>query len=372
MKTKSLLLIVQPFITAYRAPVFKALAQDIPTILVCGKPDNKDGFGETRLDPSDFIRIVRSTELSVLGKIFYQTDVIASIFKYRPTNVLIFANPRYVSFWLVLLIGKLTRTKVFCHGHGSYKIDGSRRAKGPYRLQYRIMLTLAFRYICYNNHVKESLIKLGMPSNRLLIAENSFINNHPITPNEKSGKETGILFIGRLRDNNKLMLLIDSLIAINNERHNPIKLHIIGHGPNRQYVIDSARIYSWIKPHGQLYDHHEIAKISLDCFAGCYPGNVGLSILHFMSLSLVPVTHNMLNQHGPEASYINDGINGLFFKHNSPAESLQKIIKSLLTEKNLAKKIQGEAFSTYLHLTTPPLEKRLLFIFQNFTENTHQ
>ena len=221
------------------------------------------------------------------------------------------------------------------------------------------------KYICYNDLVKDSLITLGIGPRSLIVAENSINNSHCVGPKDKNGNETGILFIGRLRENNGLRILARCIKQINSKRTNPIVLHVIGGGLESDEIKELDLHESCLKVYGEIHDQARITEISLHCFAGCYPGNAGLSILHFMSLSLVPITHNKFHIHqGPEAYYIKDGVNGLLFEYNDPDQSLYKTIIRLTSDPGLIERLQIKAFETYEQLVNPPLSQRFLSILR--------
>lgn len=360
-----LLLLVQPHLAQYRIPVLEGIAKKTPTILVYSQPKHDDGFGHPEIDKSIFTKIVKSKELNIFNIIFYQTMLLTTIHRYRPSNIIIFANPRYVSFWLTLLYGRLLRCKVFCHGHGAYNKDNSTATAILYRLQYTILISLSFRYICYNQAVKDSLVRLKIAERKLVVAENSLINDHPVRPESKTGKENGVIFIGRLRTGNALDILIQALVQINKDRQTPVKLHIIGDGPEKEKLEEIRHRLSWIKTYGELYDHDQIAQISQDCFCGCYPGNAGLSIVHFMSLSLVPIINGCAPKNGPEVAHVKNGVNGFSVTQEDTKQGIFSIISQLISNPDSLRTLRSEAFKTYTDLTDPPLSQRLLRIIRS-------
>ena len=100
----------------------------------------------------------------------------------------------------------------------------------------------------------------------------------------------------------------------------------------------------------------------MNCVNGWYPGNAVLSIVHFMSLSLVPLAHSELTQHqGPELSYLQHGDNGWLFEKGS-VESLQKAIIEIFQNQKKMKHMQAQANATYKNLTDPSLAKRFIKI----------
>ena len=129
---------------------------------------------------------------------------------------------------------------------------------------------------------------------------------------------------------------------------------------SKQYLGNKTIIF-----YGKVYDQEKIAKISRQCFIGCYPGQAGLSIVHYMSLSLPPLVCADLTSHmGPEPSYIKNGINGFFFDEYSEESIADKINEVIMIKKNATYQNIGKAaYNTYLCLNTPDLADKLSIEF---------
>ncbi len=284
-----------------------------------------------------------------------QLGIVSRLFSERPDAVFIFANPRYLSFWWTLIAGRILRIPVFPHGHGIFK-------KGmltwPYRCMQSVLLRLCTRYICYTPSVRDAYVRAGFSPRKLVVAENSQKNAFPVVPSSKTGAERDVLFVGRLRDGSNLEWLFEACERLRQEGKD-LRLHVIGTGEKDLEFRDLARGKNWITFHGAIYEDADIANISRDCFVGVYPGNSGLSVVHLMSLSLPPVTHNRLEEHnGPEVSYIRHRDNGWLFDRDRPVESLVEGIREIFENTALRKSLQSNAFACYQNLTVPSLAKR--------------
>ena len=91
---------------------------------------------------------------------------------------------------------------------------------------------------------------------------------------------------------------MDLLIRATNllfEEGFPIHLHIVGvKGNNNKQLSYYGNV-----------DPSDIPEVSNNCHIGVYPGDAGLSVLHYMCLGLCPVTHSSLRVHsGPEPAYV--------------------------------------------------------------------
>jgi glycosyltransferase involved in cell wall biosynthesis len=339
-------------------PLYSAISERAPADVIYSR-DNED-FGTVVPAPSQRLRFLEVATLRPFGSRIgmFQRGLGGYLRRERPRAVLIFANPRYLSLWWTLAVGRLFGIPVHPHGHGLYKKP---RPSPAYKLMMRLLLALASSYVCYTPSVRASFLRHGLPPGKLKIAENSVENLVPVVPGTKTGEERGMLFIGRLRPGNGLEMLIRVIEGLRSANAPEIELHVVGHGADQPALEQAAKSRPWLHIHGELYQASAIAEVSRGCFAGCYPGNAGLSVLHLMSLSLPPIAHGAMHLHqGPEPGYIEDGVNGLLFDHSDPERSLEETIHKLLSDSAQLRKMQQAAYQTYAALTTPPLADRLL------------
>lgn len=361
------LLIVQPYLTAYRLPIFTELANYVNVQIISSPPQNKEGYGEENIPSNIISRLVPELKL-FNGTLLYQTGLIRFIHKNRPNIIICPANPRYISLWLVLILAKFYRIPVYSWGHGIYKKTSISILE---RITYRLMVKLSKKFICYAPIVYNSMLKLPIDEAKLATAENALINSYPISPAEKTGQENGILFIGRLRAGNDLNLLIEVVKKLREENNNYLTLHIIGDGEESSIMTKMCQKYAWITWHGRIYQQQPIQDISRQCLLGCYPGNAGLSVVHMMSLSLPPIVHNNFSAHmGPEPAYIRDSFNGFLFDYNDKPNSLYLTFQKALKNREQLALIQKNAYATYKQLTKPSLAERLIKIIfeQDYTD----
>ncbi len=353
------LCIIQPLLSNYCRETFLELAEHCRADLVFSPTPCGTGFGVVPPPPSSRVRYSVVPTYRPLGAQLgmIQWGVGRYIRRERPDAIMIFGNPRYLSFWATLLWGKLLRIPVHVHGHGLYK---KRQIGAFYRLMMTFLLKLAPSYICYAPIVRQSFLDHGFSGQKLSVAINSLINHFPVQPREKRGDERGILFIGRLREGSNVPLLVRVIERLRRADSLPLTLHVIGTGEGAQSLQTETCNLQWVVLHGEIYAQEQIREVSLDCFLGCYPGNAGLSVEHLMSLSLPVVTHDDLPSHqGPEPSFIRNGVEGLLYDHSTPEESLYQAIKSLAIDPLRLARMQQSAFDEYQHLVNPPLSERL-------------
>jgi glycosyltransferase involved in cell wall biosynthesis len=320
----------------------------------------EQGFGVHPLFEHPNVRWIELKTEYPLGNTvgMFQNGLIKHIIHTKPDIILISANPRFVSLWILLLMGKIFGIKVYPIGQGLVK------KKKPNLLQktiYRLICNLGTQYVCYTDSVKKSLEGIVDPKS-LVVEYNTQYNDFPVVPEEKSGEEQGIFFIGRLRYRCGIDILIKAVEILREREHTEMELYIIGEGT--QSSILTTRDQKWIHYYGSVFDDQRISDISRNCRFGCYPGDMGLSVVHMFSMSLPPILHNCFAEHmGPEPSYVTDGINGFFYEPKMDVTSLCSTIRKMWELPQISmKKMQYEAFMTFSRLSEPPFHERILRI----------
>jgi glycosyltransferase involved in cell wall biosynthesis len=350
--------VVQPILSNYSLPVFMELSEHCEIDLLYSAAPPQSGFGQVSLPDGPNIRSFPVAAFKPLGNrlgIFHR-GLLRHIFRQRPDVLLLSANMRNLSFWGAVLCGRFFGIPVYAHGHGPFRKKGIGVA---YRGAMQTLLRLVTSYICYAPAVRQSFIDYGFDDKKLTVAHNSVVNAFPVRPEEKKGNEKGILFIGRLRQGSNLQLLLRVVAKMRENDNLPIFLHVIGAGEEAAGLREKVRDCPWVELHGEVYDANKIREVSLDCFLGCYPGDAGLSVVHMMSLSLPVVTHNDLHAHGPEPSFIRDGVSGVLYDHADPEQSLYRVLRSLASDQERLARMQRDAFADYQSLSHPSLAARL-------------
>ena len=363
--------IVQPLLATYRIPLFTELADKFQVDVLYSHDTATSGYGSPELvkHPNITWKEIRTYRPAGHRIAMFQAGIMRYMLRKRPHAVIIFANPRFLSFWTTLIWGILLGIPVFPHGHGLVK---KRKANAILIGMYHIILTLSSRYICYTPSVAKSFDDFRLPSNKLAIADNVIVNPEPVHPSTKTGKEKGLLFIGRLRPGCHVDTLVEAVEELRSTTQCPeLTLHVIGCGELTSTLDRLASTRPWLHVYGQVYEPKQIRDISRYCFAGVYPGNAGLSVLHMMSLSLPPITHDDMTAHeGPEPGYIQSGKNGVLFSHSGDNGALAKAIETVYNGRDL-KEMQRHAFATYQNLIIPPLSERFSRIIFPSIDTSH-
>jgi len=356
--------IVEPIWTSYRYPVYQELAERCRVDWIFSQGHRESGFGTVVPPHIPSLRYLEVPMRKPFGESLglWQAGIVRYVLRERPDIIMFSANPRSASFWTTLFLGRLLGIPVYGHGHGVYK---KVRISWPYRRMMNLLLRLSAAYIAYAPIVRDTFEAQGFSLAKVQVASNSVMNLCPVHPEEKTGKERGVLFLGRLRPGCGLDVLVNVIRRLRDERLLDLELHVIGSGQNGATLRGEDASRPWIHWHGEIYDDARIREISRECFAGCYPGNAGLSVVHMMSLSLPVVVHGCIALHqGPEPAFVIDGRNGILFDRAQAADGIFKALHDLATNVDLRKRMAKACDHDYASITNPSLAQRLLSILR--------
>jgi glycosyltransferase involved in cell wall biosynthesis len=349
---------VEPTLSRYSLTSIMEMADHVDVDVVYSPIDRAKGFGAVIEFPHPHLRYIKVPTYQPFGEKVgqYQAGLLTVFRKSKADAIILSCNPRYISLWLSLIWARLLGIKVYLHGHGLHKKMPAPRLVN--RLIYWALLRLTNGYICYTESVLQSLSGRCAPE-KLTIADNSITVEKQIPPAEKTGAEKGILFLGRLRTGCGLELLIHAVQELR-EKHG-IDLEIFALGGGERDSEFHAYKRPWLHLYGEVYDHAKIAEISRACLIGAYPGDVGLSLVHYMALSLPPLIHDCLPRNNPEACYLKDGINGFSFSYSGGQAALTRRLLEIVTmDPAKFAAIRETCFSDFQDLVSPPMSVRML------------
>lgn len=347
------LLIIQPLLASYRKNLFEDMLNHFDDVHVFANLYPKNGFStpiETR-----FIK-THTPFVGKRNKVYYQKGIISFIIKNRPTHIFLTQDFRAINFWLVIVLAKILNIPTFGHGQGLYD-----KPNEPllHKIMFKSSISLLKKYICYTQSVYKTLESIGIAKNKLEVMDNTIINKFPIKEINTYRDKNKLFYLGRLRKGCNVELLLKAMFALKNIIPG-ISLEIIGDGEEKQDLINIVYKYKLnVTFHGAIYDDKKVSEISKKSTYGIYPGDAGLSIVHYMSLSLIPIVHNDLSKHmGPEPSYIHNGINGMTFERNSE-KSLINILNTILNNTKIQKNLSANAFKSYCELNEIKMSDKL-------------
>lgn len=355
------LIVVQPILASYRKDFFNEISKHFDKTIIFANLQTSNGF-QSNVN-GDFQK-VHAPILGKREKIYYQRGIIKNIIKNKPIAIYLTADFRAIHYYLILLLSKVLNIPIFPHGQGLYDKPNP---SFIHRFLFKATISLSSSYICYTQSVYDTLINIGIKSNKLSIMDNTIVNHSPLTFEKKNQENKNkLLYLGRLRKGNNLKLLFEAIKILNTQGFK-LSLNIIGDGDEKSELENIAKELNLdIHFLGAIYDDETVSELSKRCIAGVYPGDAGLSVVHYMSLSLIPIVHSDLSKHmGPEPSYIIHGQNGLNFIRNDK-DSLARTIKMILEDDSLREKIMKNAFKTYETLSHPTMAEKFMQITKPF------
>jgi glycosyltransferase involved in cell wall biosynthesis len=355
------LLIIQPLLSNYRLSIYHELSEFYDVYLISSNTRAVFGFGNINID---FTRIRRHLIVPIYaffhGKLIYQSHLITQIKTINPDKIYTYANMRCVSYWILLIYCWIYRKPIYSHCQGPY----NKSASWTYKILYWLMAKFSTKVLLYTPYSLKKIKELGLSDKKFRIIPNTIFNSYPICPEIKTFTNNNVLFMGRLREGCNIELLCDTIIELNNSTQ--INCHIIGSGVLEEMYRNKYMNYNkFIQFHGIIYEQEEIAKISKNCIVGCYPGNAGLSVVHYMSLSLPCLVHDEISKHeGPEPSYVIDKYNGRLFHYDDKKHFKQTLIE-LLNNLSELKKYGTNAYQTYKNLTEPTSAQQIVNVLES-------
>lgn len=353
-------LYIQPLLASYRAELVEKLSRNFSLTILCGNSAANSGF---RTIASESAKVIEAPMKPLLGgRLLWQHNVRVTLRQEKPELVLACANIRDLTYWWLLFWARRHGVKVFSHGQGLYS---KRHIGGLIAWLYRTAAKLSHRYVCYTELSRQTMLAAGCPPEKLAVADNAIRFSADAANMQKTGTEQGVLFVGRLRKQCNLEQLVDAVTRLRT-RHPEVVLHVVGSGElEADYRARFDQV--WVIFHGAVYDDARILEISRDCRVGCYPGNAGLSVVHYFALRLPPVVHSDMPAHmGPEPSYVLEGVNGMLFPREKKSSGILAALEKIW-DMPAARylELSAAAFAKYEHLNSPSMGQKMVSILKD-------
>jgi len=326
------LIILQPVLYEYRAHFLNSLSYLLPLYVI------------TSLKTQ--ILVCECVNIPTRNPLVWFAEAINSY--HRTSGARVAFVPAYTSHLGIVLsavLFRFLRIPILVHGQSLFK------KPHPSFVDYLISffwLSIATRYLSYSPIGLEGPFDWPIFRHKVLVFLNRFESCSSLGLDKFSPIYTSfpgdnsplkLLFIGRDRPGSGLDLAVQ---LVRDLRAKGYDIHLDLVGVN---AIEEDGIHS----HGPLFAD-SIVPIAESCQIGIYPGDAGLSVLHYMALGLCPIVHSDMRKHsGPEPAYVIDGITGCLFDRGS-LQSLTEIILFLYTNPIALIQLRknAHAFSTEL------------------------
>ena len=329
--------IIYRYVPNYRKQFYEKLRlelerQNIELELIYGQPGSFDESKNDSVNINWGIRI-KNKIFNIFGKEIYWQPIFSHI---KDADLIIVEQAsKLLINYLLILLNVLRIKRIAFWGHG--KNFQQEKASQVGEWIKRILSKNVFWWFAYNDYSKKIIKQLGFPENRitsvqnaidteeLTIAKNHFskedIEDFKVNEGIK-GSHIG-LYVGGMYYEKNLPLLFSAceLIRLKIPDYEMI---FIGSGKDVSLVKEFDGKYDWVHYVGPKFGS-EIVPYFLIADLFLMPGLVGLAILDcfVMNVPLVTINHN---NHSPEISYLEDGVNGIIIKKNDPEKYAEAII----------------------------------------------
>jgi glycosyltransferase involved in cell wall biosynthesis len=317
-------LFVIPFITHYRVNFYKILNEKLNSNLILlheikNKNDGRPSFSnEVSIENYTF----KSKKILFFN---FNFGVLEHFKRIKPNIVLLDGHVGNLTFWVVIILAKLSRIKVVLwvcswEKYNNWIINKIRRLSSCF------LFNLADKCIAYGSVAETYMKEIGVKSKKICIAYNgidiiNYENTYKIIKDNSLVIRSNypenafiFLYVGGVFKDKKVDLLLSSFLEIE-KKHQNAYLWIIGDGPNKIELETKFGLLSKcerIKFWGRIDNDVEKYFCAADFFV--LPGVGGLALCE----SLLWGTPCIVSKaDGTERDLIFENINGFYFsQHN--------------------------------------------------------
>lgn len=328
METK--ICLIYNYAQHYRSNIFTLMDKNLQCDFVFG--DKMDDV--KKMDYSILSHFKKEVENKVFIRkpIYYQRGVL-SLLKENYTTYLMLGEIYCLSTWLMLLLAKFSKKKIYLWSHGWYGRESKIKT-----IIKKLFFSLSDGTFLYGNYARQLMIKEGLKESKLFVIHNSLAYDEQVAIREElkpsriyndrfKNNFRNLIYVGRLNKIKRLDLLLNA-VAVLKSQSLDMNLTLIGDGEMKDELIKQVKQlgldHVWF--YGACYDEKELSVLIYNSDLCVSPGNIGLTAIHAMVYGTPVVTHNNFPYQMPEFEAIIDGKTGTFFKfenYYSLAESIK-------------------------------------------------
>jgi glycosyltransferase involved in cell wall biosynthesis len=256
--------------------------------------------------------------------------------------VIVEQGSRHLLNYVLLVEQMLGRRRVALWGHGRNfdEEDASRLGEA---LKARWSARVHWWFV-YNDLSASVVAGLGVPSQRITVVQNAvdtaqlraLVDSLHDADHERTRRDLGLtgqptgLYVGGLAPEKRLSYLFEAADAIR-EQLPGFELIIAGAGTERTTVVAQADQRPWVHVVGPVRDEAKAALFGVaDVFL--MPAWAGLAVLDSFAAG-VPMAVSGTLPHPPEASYLEDGRNGLVIDDGGDPQRYADAVTALLRDR---------------------------------------
>jgi len=316
----SKLIILQTVVPDYRKKIFSYIRKQLENdfLLFCG-----DFYFEESIKSDSSINYTNKVKNHFFfnRKLLFQTGMWSHVVK---KNIMILElNPRIISNWIILILRKILRKRTILWGH-AWPRKGQQSKSDIVRNWMRNIADVVVVYT--KTQAKE--LKIKMPGKTVLFAPNAVISSKEMKASNNSGLIKNIIYVGRLTEIKKPMLLVKAFHNILDKLPKDTKLIIVGEGKERNKIeifINKSNLKDKVIFEGHLLEYERLKLLYNSSLVSISPGYVGLSITQSFGFG-VPMLISQFENHSPELEAAIENKNSLFFKTDNMEDFGNKIL----------------------------------------------
>lgn len=301
--------------------------------------------------------------IKLFSIIYWQKGAVSLFFK-NYNKYIILGEYYCLSTWVLLLLCKLSKKKIYLWSHGWYGNETIVK-----RVTKKIFFSLSDDILLYGNYARNLMIKEGFKPDKLHVINNSLYYSDQIQIRKQLTISTiysdyfrngnpVILFIGRLTKEKDLDQLVQAW-KILNEKYISVNLVFIGSGEVEEYIrketLDNENVWFY----GPCYDEQNISELIYNANVCVSPGNVGLTAIHSMVYGTPVITHNDFTKQMPEFEAIIPGKTGDYFIKDNIAD-LVNVIKKWISPLVQRDEVRRQCYNIIDEKYNPHFQMRII------------
>ncbi len=288
------------------------------------------------------VRWIQVKNIWIFNRFLWQKGLLKELKKSNYDTIIMLGTVYYLSTWVAAILWRLRGKKIIFWTHAF--IRDEKNILGFLRTMF---YKLAHQFLVYGQRGKDIMVSKGFDPNKIKLVYNSLDydnqirirrSNQDFTPiiHFKNSELPTIGYIGRILKQKKLDLLVE---AVKNLHHHEIFCNaiIVGDGADIEELkslVSSYKLNDFFYFYGPCYDENIVFKLLSQTCIIVSPGEVGLTAIHAMTYGLPIITHDKLDEQGPEYACIKADLTGDFFDYYNPIESLSTVLIKWFNKKD--------------------------------------
>ena len=329
---------VQKFVPHYRLPFFERVrdtlaARDIEFVLVYCEPDPYENSKVQMVYPEWGIR-AKTRHFSVAKRYLYWANV--RRFLKRGDIVIVEHAAKLIDNYYIFAARQTGKLKMGYFGHGEN--FQATTELGVSAFLKKLMLRRVDHWFAYTEVSRASLQRQGVDESIITVVNNTLALPENVHLGEDTPEANSCVYIGGLYSLKLLPLLIDACNQVV-KRIPEFKLHIVGDGPDKAFLLEQEKNCPWLKVHGSLYGLDRDSVLA-QCNAILMPGLVGLIAIDSFQFRR-PILTSDAGEHSPEIAYLEHEQNCLIDQGDVDAGSYARLVIRYLEDTGLQESLKA-------------------------------